>query len=224
MPPADHGATYAALRARVCALVEVADEHVLGAIVAATPAWRARDLVAHLVGVTADVVHGRLDGVATDAWTARQVEERRDVRTGDLLREWEELGPRFESVMRDVPDAISGQAVFDAATHEHDLRHALGAPGARASDAVAVAWDWIVGARAGVGDHALRLVADGRSVVVGVGEPVATVAASRFELFRAMSGRRTAGEITAYDWDRSPDPEWLLGAPIFTMRTASLGE
>ena len=39
-------------------------------VVPATPEWRAHDVLAHLVGVTDDVVNGRLDGIATDAWTA----------------------------------------------------------------------------------------------------------------------------------------------------------
>ena len=30
-----------------------------------------------------------------------------------------------------IPSPVNSQLVFDAATHEHDLRHALGEPGAR---------------------------------------------------------------------------------------------
>lgn len=225
MHSSDHGDVYAALRSRVAALVRAADARVIDAVVAATPDWRVRDLVAHMVGVTADVVNGRLDGVASDAWTARQVDERAEANLDHLLREWDEHAPAFDAVLRDLPDAVSGQAIFDAATHEHDLRHALGAPGARDSDAVGVAWDWIAGARAGFGATSVRIVADGEdALVVGAGEPVATVRASRFELFRAMTGRRTAAEISAYDWDRAPDPKWLLAAPVFTLRAESLGE
>jgi hypothetical protein len=58
----------------------------------------------------------------------------------------------------------------------------------------------------------------------GVGDVVGRVEASRFELFRAVSGRRTETEIAGYGWDRDPDPTLLLGADIFTMRSTSLGE
>ena len=30
-----------------------------------------------------------------------------------------------------IPSPVNSQLIFDAATHEHDLRHALGEPGAR---------------------------------------------------------------------------------------------
>ena len=42
------------------------------ASVPATPAWRAHDVLAHLVGVPDDVVNGRLDGLASDSWTQAQ--------------------------------------------------------------------------------------------------------------------------------------------------------
>ena len=48
----------------------------------------------------------------------------------------------------------------------------------------------------------------------GAGDLVARVEAPRFELFRAVSGRRTAAEIAGYGWDREPDPELLLAADV----------
>ncbi len=100
----------------------------------------------------------------------------------------------------------------------------MGAPGARDSDAVDTGWDWIVGARTRAGAHAMCFVVEGSELQSGVGEVVACVEASRFELFRSVSGRRTAVEIASYRWDRDPEPTLLLGAEIFTMRTTSLGE
>jgi uncharacterized protein (TIGR03083 family) len=220
----DHGDAYRALRERVTELMQAAPAQALDDIAPATPAWRVRDVLAHLVGVTADVLAGRLDGVATDAWTARQVAERRERSVADLLAEWEGNGVAFDDAMRAAPDQITGQAVFDAVTHEHDLRHALGVPGARDSDAVGIAWTWIVAARGRGGGPALALRTEDGEFVVGTGSPVATVAASRFELLRAQSGRRTASEVVAYEWHGEPDPEALLAAPIFSLRTTSLRE
>ena len=67
-------------------------------------------------------------------------------------------------------------------------------------------------------------VVEGREQPSGVGDVRARVEASRFELFRAISGRRTESEIAGFTWDRMPEPMLLLGADIFTMRTTSLGE
>jgi uncharacterized protein (TIGR03083 family) len=219
-----HAVAYKALRGRVRELVEAADPAALDAIVPATPEWRARDVLAHLVGVTDDVVNGRLDGIASNAWTQAQVDARTDRPVAELLVEWDETAPQFESMLAAAPAEIAGQALFDAATHEHDLRNALGAPGARASDALGSGWDWLIGARTRNGAPAICFVDEDGERDSGVGELVARVEASRFELFRAVSGRRTAVEVATYGWDREPDAALLLGADIFTIRTASLGE
>jgi len=56
-----HAVAYKALRGRVREVVEGSDPAALDAIVPATPEWRARDVLAHMVGVTDDVVNGRLE-------------------------------------------------------------------------------------------------------------------------------------------------------------------
>jgi uncharacterized protein (TIGR03083 family) len=202
----------------------LADPDAMLAVAPATPEWRAHDVLAHLVGVTDDVVNGRLEGIATDSWTQAQVDARARHATDELLTEWDDVSPQFEAMLAGAPAEIAGQALFDAATHEHDLRNALGAPGARDSDAVDAGWAWIVGARTRAGAHAMCFVVEDGEQESGVGDVVARIAASRFELFRAVSGRRTPGEIASYGWDREPEPRLLLAAEIFTMRTTSLGE
>ena len=219
-----HATAYRALRARVTDVIRRADASALAGPAPATPGWRAHDVVAHLVGVPDDVVNGRLEGIATDPWTQAQVDKRVDSAPADLLREWEESGPAFEALLAAAPAEIAGQAIFDAATHEHDLRHAVGAPGARESDAISVAWEWIVDARTRGGGHALCFVVDGDEQVAGTGEVVARIEAPRFEFFRAVAGRRSAAEIELYKWDRDPDPSLLLAAEIFSLRDAPLGE
>jgi len=133
-----HAAGYRALRGRVRELVE-SDPAALDRPSPATPGWSAHDVLAHLVGVTDDVVNGRFDGIATDPWTAAQVEARRGMPVADMLDEWDAHSAGFEPMIGAAPMEIAGQALFDAATHEHDIRCALGRPGARDSDALALA-------------------------------------------------------------------------------------
>ena len=219
-----HAVAYKALRGRVREVVAGVDRSSLELVVAATPEWRAHDVLAHLVGITDDVVHGRLDGVASDSWTAAQVDARAALGTADLLAEWDECSPRFEDLLAASPAEIAGQAVFDAATHEHDLRTAFGRPGARDSDAVEVGWQWLLDARTRGGAPTLCFVMDGEEQTSGVGEVVARIGAPRFELFRAVAGRRTADEISRYEWSCEPDPALLLAADFFSLSKTSLGE
>ena len=219
-----HAVAYKALRSRVRDVVEGAGASALAGVVPATPSWRGHDVLAHMVGVTNDVVHGRLDGVASDRWTAAQVDARAALATADLLAEWDEFGPQFESLLAAAPAEIAGQAIFDAATHEHDLRNALRVPGARDTDAVELGWDWILGARTRNGEPQLCFAVEDGEQTSGVGNVVARIAAPRFELFRAVSGRRTAEEIARYDWNRAPDPALVLAADIFSFPGASLRE
>ena len=219
-----HAVAYAALRARVAGVVQAADAAALDRTAPATPAWRTRDVLAHLVGVADDATNGRLEGAASDAWTAAQVDKRREMSAADMLREWEELGPAVDGLLAAAPAELAGQAVFDAFTHEHDIRHALGQPGVRDTDAMELGWSWIVDARTRSGVPAIRFVTEAGEAVGGVGEPQLAVRASRFELMRATSGRRTVAEIGSYGWEPGPDVPALIAAPFFSVRADSLGE
>jgi uncharacterized protein (TIGR03083 family) len=217
----DYAQVYSDLRGRVIGLVGDLDDTGLQTVAPATPEWRVRDIVAHLSGITADIVAGNLDGVATDGWTGKQVGDRRDWPFDDVLAEWEEKGKAVEALMPDFPEVVVGQMITDAATHEHDVRGALGAPGARESEAADIGFRW--GAAALDGSEPLRLETEVGPVSVGDGEPVATVRASRFELARSMTGRRSLDQMRAYGWDSEPRPARLV-LGIFTPRPTPLVE
>jgi uncharacterized protein (TIGR03083 family) len=219
-----HALVQAELRVRVIELVRDVDPSALDRPAAATPGWRVRDVLAHMVGVSDDVVNGRLDGIASDAWTAAQVEKRRNISIDELLGDWEHYGPQFEKLLAGAPEEIAGQAVFDAATHEHDVRQAIGRPGARDSDAMDLSWQWLVSTRTRAGAPAIRFVTERGDDIARAGEPQRTVRAPRFELLRATTGRRTAEEIASYEWEPAPDATFLIAAPFFTIRTQSLAE
>jgi uncharacterized protein (TIGR03083 family) len=219
-----HATAYFELRARVTGLVGEVDPADLERPAPATPGWRVRDVLAHLVGVPDDIVSDRRDGIASDAWTAAQVDKRRDISVAALVADWDRWGPGFEELLAAGPPELTGQALFDAATHEHDLRHGVGRPGARASEAMQQGWDWFIDARTRMGAPAIRFVTERSDDVAGVGDPRVTVRAPYFELFRATTGRRTAAEMERYEWEPAPEPEMILAAPFFTIRTESLDE
>ena len=190
----------------------------------ATPEWRVREVLSHMVGVGADVLAGRLDGVASDPWTAAQVDARRGHTLSELLAEWDEVGPAFEQALGGAPEVMAGQAVFDAMTHEHDIRLALGEAGARESDAVEVAFDWATDGRTRANLPALRFVTEAGEATGGAGDPIATVSTSRFEIVRAVTGRRTAQEVAGFKWEPPQPPETLMVTDMFVLCRASLGE
>jgi uncharacterized protein (TIGR03083 family) len=224
--------------------------------VPACPAWSVHDVIAHLAGSCADVLVGNITGVATEPWTSAQVDARRGVSFQELVAEWDVLAPQFATLIDDFPGRYPDQTIADVAVHEHDIRGALGRPGRRQSDAVERSLDLLLttivhaGAR-GLGLPPLQVRADGRSWVVGTGEPalgepgdvirqtvlageppappqtqpVGTLSAPPFELFRAVTGRRSAAQIRRFDWTVDPDGHLaLFSAWPFTARTEDLFE
>jgi uncharacterized protein (TIGR03083 family) len=222
----DYAEIYRALRGRVSELVRDTNEEQLEQLAPAAPEWRVRDLVAHLSGITADINAGNLEGVGTDAWTACQVDARRDWSTDRLLDEWDAEGRKVEAIMPTLPDVAMGQMLFDAATHEHDIRGALGRPGARDSDAMALAFDWSqqgLTAAADTAEVTLRLETDVAATTLGGGTRDIGLRVDWFELFRALTGRRSLDQIRAFGWDGEVMPE-LLVFGIFTPRPTPLVE
>jgi uncharacterized protein (TIGR03083 family) len=211
---------YRGVRTRVTELVRAASPEQCAAVAPATPEWRVHDVVAHLVGVPADILAGRLEGVTTDAWTEAQVAPRRELPTSALLDEWAECSAQVEPMIPTF-GAVAGQMVGDAVTHEHDIRDALGAAGARDSDAVHIGSHWMahnMGAfHRNAGHGTLRVETDLWSETFGDGDPDATLRANAFELLRAATGRRSTAQILAFEWDGTPRPE-IVVMPIFVAR------
>jgi uncharacterized protein (TIGR03083 family) len=222
----DYAASYCALRGRVIALIQSATDEQLNTHAPATPEWRTRDVLAHMTGVTTDVLTGNLDGVGTDPWTKVQVDARRDRPVADLLAEWEKNGPQIDPMIASF-GVVAGQFLTDSVTHEHDIRGALDTPGARDSDGLAIGFAWL-GYRVGemrdaaeVG--ALRVETEVGPYTFGSGEPSETCATSRFDFVRASTGRRSVEQIAAWDWDGELRPD-LLVMPIFVPRPDPLVE
>jgi uncharacterized protein (TIGR03083 family) len=201
----DHADAYRGIRERVTELTAGLDDATAEQLAPATPEWRVKDVLAHLVGVNADVIAGNLDGAGTDPWTEAQVAARRDRSVADLLAEWDEVASTLIEIIPAIPEGPRGQLIFDAMTHEFDLRGALGRPGGRDTDGAAIGFGWAADVvsfrRDGAGAGALCLRTEYGDHIAGSGDVTATVAADRFELYRAMVGRRSAAQIAAFDWD-----------------------
>lgn len=213
----DHIDAYRSVQDRITTLVQGLDEDAVTTVAPATPEWQVRDLVAHVVGITADVIAGNIEDAGSDPWTAVQVDRRRDRTLAELLAEWEANWPGFAEEMDAFEPVRSAQVVFDVTTHEHDLRGALHQPGERDSAAVDIGWTWattVVGQmRDGFGAGALEIRTESGEVVVGEGEPTASVQADRFDLWRATTGRRSSDQVRAFAWQGEPAIDHLCLLP-----------
>jgi uncharacterized protein (TIGR03083 family) len=197
------GAAYASCRARIGELVRAAgDERATATVVPACPGWSVHHVVAHLAGVVADALAGNLEGVATDPWTAAQVDARRGRTVDEIVDEWDAAAPAFEAFLDAIGDP-GRQAVLDAVTHEHDIRGALGRPGGREADAVRIGLGFI-GPRfveaAGERGVQVRVVSD-HGHVYGREDAPLTLSGSPFDLVRALTGRRSPDQLRAMAWD-----------------------
>lgn len=197
-------------------------------VVPACPGWTVHDVVAHLVGLAADVTTARVDGYAGTDWTARQVTERSSRNMSDLFEEWEQVLPQLLAINRDLaasdlPDRIdhvlgpvpktSFESAFhvDLLHHEHDLLGAAGTP-----RHIPLPAD-IAAMRAQLANVRRRFAADGlptlrisptdtdRDWQIGTGTPAASVAAPVIDVLRSFGGRRTMDEIRSFDWSGLSD-------------------
>ena len=193
---------YEKTQVRVVSLVVELDEQQVVAPVPACPGWRVRDVVAHLTAVGEDVLEGRLTGPPSDEQTAAQVARFADRPLSEVLSRWRELTPQFGEAI----DAFGvWPAVLDVATHEHDIRGAVGAPGARDVDVVRLGADrlltWMhppVPLRVEVEDEAYDLGPEGEAAIV--------LRTGRFEALRWRMGRRSRAQLAALDWSGDPAP------------------
>lgn len=201
-----HGDAYRGSRARLTALANELGDDGLATIVPTCPDWRIHDVLGHLIGLVADVSAGNTAAAGTDEWTAAQVDARRDRTGAELIAEWDGNGPGMEELLDGVPPSVGERIVGDIATHEHDVWGAVGRAGARETDAVTLGFEryaTALGARISeAGLPALRL----NDTVVGEGDAGATVSAPTFELFRALTGRRSAEQVRGYGWDGDAEP------------------
>jgi uncharacterized protein (TIGR03083 family) len=197
---------YIALRSRVVDLVRSRRDSDGDLPVPHCPAWTARDLLAHLGGTPEDILAGRLEGVATDAWTHAQVERHRGESLAQLANAWMATSTGFDPVLSMIPAPVNSQLVLDVVTHEHDLRHALGAPGERGNDAVEVALGWVL--------HNADLASP------GLPAQLLSYRLDAFDLLRVCTGRRSRAQILDLGLDVGVVELLLAKSPLSLPETA----
>lgn len=233
---ADLAGTYADARRRLRDLLAGLDQAALMIQVPACPAWTVRDLLAHVTGVAADAVGGtyfpgaadawrdRGLAAARDEWTAAQVRTRSDRTVAAMFAEWDGWAAILEPMLAGTtpprlgsPAWLQPAPVADLAAHLHDVRGALRAPGDRNAPATELGLRiysrWLGTRLIDRGRPALQLRAAGRAWVEGSGPPAATLVGDAFELFRALSGRRSLDQVMALAWEGDPEPYLDLLAP-----------
>lgn len=189
---------------RITSLVTGLDDAGLKTTVAACPRWSVRDVVAHVAATADDWARGRLTGAPTDDQTAAQIARFRGQPLSDIIASWSDAAARLDQLAesRGVEPPIG-----DIACHEHDLRAALGRPGARDSDAVRYTADRLLGLlrtpvplRVTVEDGEYRSGPDGGAEI--------RLRTTRFDALRWRTGRRSRTQLAAMDW--SDDPSDVL--------------
>jgi len=198
------GDIYRGTRARIFDLVGELSEEEATAIAPGAPKWSVHDIVAHLTGLTADVLSGNIEGAATDPWTAKQVEARKHRSMAELLAEWDANAEQFEPLVDAVPQMA--RTAMDILVHEHDIRGALQLAGPSDPEMVDFVLQRSVAFFGERIPAAIRIQAGTSEWLVGPGEPAASVTTNEFELFRAFFGRRSVGQVSSWDWDGDPKP------------------
>ncbi|MGH9274113.1 MAG: maleylpyruvate isomerase N-terminal domain-containing protein [Acidimicrobiales bacterium] len=205
----DCGLLYEQTRLEMATLFMQLDADQLGTTVPATPDWRVRDVLAHVVGITSDLNRSRFDVTTPEAWTQRQVDERRDATIAEIVVEWDHEAPTFEDGLRLFGYEMGSHYVADLHAHLQDARSALGRAPARDELTVLVALDFFLGSLdedlRGAGPGAVELRAGSETHVAGDPPVRATLSADPFVILRALSARRSRAQIRALDWDGDVD-------------------
>lgn len=200
------------------------DDHAAARHVPACPEWTVKDVFAHQAGVAADVIGGRVDGIATDEWTERQIVERADKPLGAVLDEWEATAPRLVETLRPVADHVDPRLVIDLWIHDQDVRGALTRPGNRSGPVA----DWSI--------ERLRRSIANRYKEAGLAPvtidfhedldpaPGGRLLVDSFEFARAAVGRRSPTQVRSWEWEVGDLTPYAELVPLFGPRDDVLVE
>ena len=186
-------------------------------------------MIAHLTGLCEDWVNGRLDGYASEDWTANQVSRFAGRTYEDIVQIWADAIIRFSGVDGVLLGAPAARWAFgDAVVHEADVRGAIAA-GRVPDDTVLFGlhdtmgrWHREILSRADVPSLHVRPPDARQDWWLGTAEdPTAVVVTVPiYEVFRALAGRRSADQVRKWEWSADPEPFIDAGLP-YPFRWAS---
>lgn len=220
---------YEQLRNDISELVATLEPAELDKPVPATPGWSIKNIVAHLTGDATCTIAGDFPREFFEAfgepaavamvndWTSRQLEARKNRPLEELLQEWKSSATDLTAMMRGEKAWPDGTVPFadrvlltDATVHQQDIFGALGIERAREAAPIKIGLSGYIATMGwrltAASIPPLRFDVGDKSYATGEGDAAATVHASRFELFRAMSGRRNPEQVRAYGWDGDAEP------------------
>lgn len=203
---------YTMARERLIEVVHDLDEAQASTEVTACPGWSVKDVVAHVVGIAADVTSGNVDGVGTDAWTAAQVESRGDRSLSAIVEEWVELASAVDALLMTTPQ-LGPRMARDALVHEFDIRAAVGRPGGRTGelvDALAATYAADYVQRVEAADGLAPVAVDVAATRCGQPDAPVVVTGPTFDLLRCLTGRRSRHQVEALDWTGRTDAHVAL--------------
>jgi hypothetical protein len=189
------------------------DEGSLDTELSCCPGWTGKHVLAHLVGLAGDLAASRVDGYASDAWTATQVGRWLHQPVHVVLAAW---APASAAMARagDVGGLASAALAFgDAVVHEADLRLTIPFRSEIPAEDLAVA------VKTGVSQwRAVLAAADAPALHIEVpgqrdwwlGDPgerlATTLVVHQYELFRVLYGRRSIRQVRGLAWTGDPSP------------------
>ena len=217
-------AAYHATRERVTALVSELAAAELDTPVPACPAWKVRDLVAHMSGIPDALTSGDMPSGDLQSWLDGLLEARRAVPVDELLERWGACADATSTLI----DNGAGLLLIDVVTHEHDLRAAVTRPGARGTAEVRAivqpVLDLLAPGMTDAGLGALLIDADGVQWASHLAKPGCTLHVDPWEATRALNSRRTADELRALPATGDVESYIAVIDAHLPLPAASLGE
>jgi uncharacterized protein (TIGR03083 family) len=215
---------YHATRERVTELVRSLDPEAHELVVPACPDWTVHELLAHVVGIPEALTSGSFPTGDTQAWLDGLVAERRDVPVDELLDRWAACAPGTSAIV----DGGASQMLIDVVSHEHDLRAAVGRPGARGTSEVRACVQLLLDLLSpAIQDAGLgALVVDSGQVrwASQFTRPGCTLRLDPWEATRVLQSRRTADEVRAVAHAGDVEPYLAVLAAHSPLPVTSLGE
>ncbi len=198
----DCGELYERVRAEFAALALTATPDELLAPVAAAPGWVVRDLLGHVVGLTADLNASRFPE-AGDAdgsgWTGRQAAERRNLPIADVLAEWDREAPRFTDGLRTFGYEMGSHFLADLLVHLHDAQVTIGREPFADPLVMSVALDhyaeYLHNRFTAAGWGSAQVAAGADTWTIGAGPTVATISGPTYDVLRSLCARRSEAQI-----------------------------